>query len=303
MQEPQDQGGSLLRPALTRSEHRAKLVLDEIFERSGFVVLPNQKLSTIIHQRPPGISWQQWDYATRAQFDFVVCDADRYMPEFAVELDDPTHRRPEARERDEKKNAVCEAAGLELLRIESSALYPGPHGRRIVEYLIDARSFMNTVAEMQEQGTLPDDEPFDYRNAIGRHPDGRMGFINDLSNVARLDAIQAHEAGRAAQSVISGVQINWKEGWAEGWGWLRIRDDLYIFERIQVRAYRFYCGIGSGDLAQDLAAAAVGEKLKLLNTEEPVLCRREDLQRAFAKVQQRQDEINMPYLLDHVSFG
>lgn len=57
------------------------------------------------------------------------------------------------------KDAVCEAAGLELLRIESSALRPGPHGRRILEYLIDARGFMNTVYEQQEQGYLPWDEP------------------------------------------------------------------------------------------------------------------------------------------------
>jgi hypothetical protein len=286
---------------LTKSEHQAKLVLDEIFEHSGSVVLPNQKLSQIIHRRPPGITYQ-WQYATRAQLDFVVCDEKTYMPDFAVELDDPTHRKPEAQQRDRMKDTVCEAANLELLRIESSALHPGPHGRRLIEYLIDARSFMNAVTEQQEAGNLPWDEPFDYRNAIGTLPDGRTGFVNDLGTVARIAAIEAREEGRTASPTIQGLRLYWRDGWAEGWGWLRIKDDLYIFERIQVRQYRFYCGIGAGDLAEDLAVAAVGEKLKLLSNDQPILWRLSDIRRLFAKVQQRRSDLKHPYMIDHIKF-
>jgi very-short-patch-repair endonuclease len=278
------------------------LVLDEIFERSGFVVLPNQKLSQIIYRRPPDITNEQWSYATRAQFDFVVCNATTYMPDFAVELDDPTHRKPEAQRRDRMKDALCEAAGLELLRIESSALYPGPHGRRILEYLVDARSFMQAVWEQQEAGLLPQDEPFDYRNAIGRLPNGRLGFINDLGTLARLAAIDAHDKKLVASPIIQGLSLYWKDGWAEGWGWLHLKDDLYFFERVQVREYRFYCGIGAGDLAQDLAAAAVGEKLRLLGSDEPILSRWSEIKRAFERVKERRVELDDHFLIDHTSF-
>lgn len=60
-----------LRPVFTPSEHRALLALREIFEHSGYVVWPNQKLSQIIHRRPDGVTAGQWSYATRAQLDFI----------------------------------------------------------------------------------------------------------------------------------------------------------------------------------------------------------------------------------------
>ncbi|HEX3956385.1 MAG TPA: DUF2726 domain-containing protein [Trebonia sp.] len=46
--------------------------------------------------RPPAVSGEQWSHAKRAHFDFVVCDAGTYIPDFAVELDDASHRRPDA---------------------------------------------------------------------------------------------------------------------------------------------------------------------------------------------------------------
>lgn len=52
-----------------------------------------------------------------------------------------------------------------------------------------------------------------------------------------------------------------------------------------------------------LAAAAVGEKLTLLGTEEPILCSLAEMRREFAKVQRRRSELDHPYLIDHISFG
>ena len=50
----------------------------------------------------------------------------------------------------------------------------------------------------------------------------------------------------------------WKDGWAEAWAWLQVREDFYLLERARLRAYHFHCGIGPGNLAEDLALAAVG---------------------------------------------
>lgn len=88
--------------------------------------------------------------------------------EMAIELDDPTHLTADGRRRDRMKDAVCEAAGFELLRIESSALRPGPRGRRLVEYLIDARAYCQDYAEAQEAGHVPFDEPAMYSGVIDR---------------------------------------------------------------------------------------------------------------------------------------
>jgi hypothetical protein len=51
----------------------------------------------------------------------VVCGADTHIPGCAVELDDASHRRPDARRRERMKDEVCRAVGFGLLRIGSRA--------------------------------------------------------------------------------------------------------------------------------------------------------------------------------------
>ncbi|WP_416211480.1 DUF2726 domain-containing protein [Frankia sp. Cas3] len=140
------------KPLLTASERRAEWLLTSIVEHHGARILPSVKLSQVIDQRPAGVTAEQWNYATRAHFDFVVCDAATSVPDFAVELDDPTHDRPDRQRHDRMKEAICEAAGLELLRIESSAFAPGPRGRRLVEYLIEARAYCKAFYQAQKTG-------------------------------------------------------------------------------------------------------------------------------------------------------
>src|SRR2546421_11601465 len=112
----EDKQPSWRKPILTASEWNAKLVLDEVFQHGSYVVFPGFKLSTIIGEPPKGFSWQspEWNYATRAHFDFVVCHTETCVPEFAIELDDPTHwRNPEVQRRDRMKNVLCKVAGFE----------------------------------------------------------------------------------------------------------------------------------------------------------------------------------------------
>ena len=154
-------------PLLTAAERRAKAVLDEVFAHKGSLIFPGVKLSQVIRRRPPAVSGEQWSYATRAHFDFAVCDAGTYIPDFAVELDNASHRRPDAWRRDRMKDAVCEAAGFDLLRIDSRALDRGPGGRRLVEYLIDAREYSRAFGEAHPQPLLAQTT---LGSAFLRHP-------------------------------------------------------------------------------------------------------------------------------------
>lgn len=69
-----------------------------------------------------------WDYAWKSHFDFVVHAplGDRYQthPLFAVEFDGPTHESHEVRQRDYRKNRLCVASGLPLVRIDDAFLRP-----------------------------------------------------------------------------------------------------------------------------------------------------------------------------------
>jgi hypothetical protein len=293
--------GPWLRPILSPSEHEARTARGEIFERGGSVVQPDVKLSQIARRRPPGITGHQWSSAIRTRFDFVVCDAVSYAPAFVVEFVDPAGRTAEAQRGDRMTDAVCEAIGLELLRVESSALRPDANGRRFVEYVIDARTFQDTATDPADPDPAAD-EPVSYRDIIGRLPDGRSGFVNDLGAVARAAAVDAYASRQLADPIIRGLHVCWKDGPAEGWGWLEVHPGGYIFERVRIWQHRFSCGIDPGKLAEDLAAAAIGERLKQRGATEPVLRDKEQLGRELADLRERRDEMENGFAFEYVSF-
>lgn len=303
----EDQQPSWRRPALSDSEWKAKLVLEEVFEHGKYVVLPGFKLSMVIHEPPKGFSRQspEWKYATRAHFDFVVCHTETHLPEFAVELDDSTHwKDPGVQGRDRMKNALCEAAGFELLRIESSALSISNRtgNRRLIEYLIDAWDLGRAFQEHQEKGLIPEDEIYDYRNTIELNPEtGRGEFVHDLAQPATSLAIKLYNERTIKGYFIDRIHFYWRNGWAEGWAWLQYNDELYFFETYRVRSYHFHCGMAPGDLAEDLAAAAIGEKLKQIHPK-MLLHRRVTLERKFKSLQARCNEFEEPLLFDHMQF-
>ena len=55
--------------------------------------------------------------------DFVVCDVATLRPLVAIELDEPSHGRPERQTRDDDVRAVLAAAGLPLLGVLTSPSY------------------------------------------------------------------------------------------------------------------------------------------------------------------------------------
>lgn len=293
--------GRWLRPVLTSSEHADRLTRGEVFERAGRVVQPDRRLSQIVHRRPPGITAHQWSSAIRTRLDFVVCDPGSYAPDFAVALTEPVGRAPDAERGERMTRTVCEALGLRLLRIESSAPRPGSYGRRIIEYVIDARAFLAAVSDPEPAGPLTD-EPLNYRDIVGRLPDGRSGFVNDLGAVARVAAVDAYVSRRLADPIIRGLHVRWRNGPAEGWAWVEVRDGHYLFERTRIWQVRFTCGVEPGQFAEDLAVAGIGERLKTLDVAEPVLHDREDLGRELDQLRLRRGDLEHAFAYDHISF-
>src|SRR6266699_2716312 len=111
------------------------------------------------------------------------------------------------RRRDRIKDALCEAANFELLRIDSRALNRGPRGQRLVEYLIEARDYMRAFGDAQERGHVPFDEIGDFRLIL--EPGG---FVNDLAAPARLQARRMLQVGRVQGHMIDSIHF-WLEEW------------------------------------------------------------------------------------------
>ncbi|MFI5840327.1 hypothetical protein ACIA8K_11540 [Catenuloplanes sp. NPDC051500] len=257
---------------------------DQSFERGRRVVQPDRRISQLVQRRPEGVSPHQWNTALRARADFVVLDAGSRLPDFAVEFADPAEASTSERP-DRMVAVVCAAVGLEWLRIASPILGATAQARRIVEYLIDARAFHDATTF---DGT-------GFRDIIGRLPDGRDGFVNDLSILARAAAVDAYISRDLVDPIIRGLHVSGPGAIAEGWAWVELPEGRHLLERVRVSSYGFECGVDAGRIAEDLAALAIGERLKRLEIAAPVWLSRDDLVRAYDRLQVRHPGLNTPF--------
>jgi len=305
----------LLRVVVPPEQRAEQWARGELFERSGFLVQTDRRLSQLAHARPPGVTTHQWNRAIRTRFHFVVFDREDGLPRLGVRFDDPHEQGGDAERTIRLTHTVCETIGLPIVRIESPALRPHTQGRKIVEYLLDARAF--------HDATWPKDGPGDagagwtgvgeeavevdplpgFRDIVGRLPDGRSGFVNDLGAVARSAAVDAYVARQLCDPILRGLHVEWASGVAEGWAWLDVREGWCLFERVRLWLRDFPCGLEPGRLAEDLAAMAIGERLKTLVTTEPVLHDKARLAADLERIRARRDEMSTPFAFDHVSFA
>jgi hypothetical protein len=222
--------------------------------RAGSHVHTGRRLGPVIGRKPTGVTAGQWNAAGAVVLDYLVTDPDTGRPEFALLFTTEDANPRVAR----MTTAVCDAAGLPLLRITSATLTAADHGDQILGYILDARAF----------GAH---DGMGYRDIVGRLPDGRTGPVNDLSSVARAAAVDAYAARQLFDPIIRGIRVRWAGGPAEGWAWLQLREGGYVFERVLLAEHRTTSGVPADRLAEDLAGAAIGQRLKLRHSAEPEL--------------------------------
>jgi hypothetical protein len=269
-----------------------------LLTRAGHRVYPAHRLSDLVQGRPPGVTGSQWTSASRAGFDFVVCVAETGRPAFAVQIA-PVAPPGSAQQRAERlKEAVTAAAGLPVLRIGSPTLNAAEHGRRLVEYVLDARRYAAGAAG----STGNDDEPppVGFRDILGRLPDGRTGPVNDLGALARAAVVEAYIGRRLADPIVRGLHVRWADGPAEGWSWVQVRPDACLVERVSVGEHRFSCGLDPARLAEDLATVALGERLRALEFAEVGLLPRADLTAEIVALRERRHDLVDGFAYDHL---
>lgn len=69
----------------------------------------------------------------RKHVDFVLCATTSFAPVLAIELDDRSHERWDARQRDAVKDAALQAAGLPILRVEVTERYAPAELRELID--------------------------------------------------------------------------------------------------------------------------------------------------------------------------
>ncbi|MFU8851235.1 hypothetical protein ACNAW0_09670 [Micromonospora sp. SL1-18] len=262
--------------------------------RAGHVGYASRRLGELVQGRPPGITGHQWSSALRETFDQVVCVAGSGRPVFAVQLAPPASAGSAGRRTERMTSVVCAAVGLPLLRVESAALRGAEHARCLVEYVIDARSYA-AAGSGSETG-----HAVGFREIVGRLPDGRSGPVNDLGALTRVAAVEAYVERRLVDPIVRGLHVQWTGGPAEGWSWLEVRPGRCLVERVDLFVQRFSCGVDPGQLAEDLAAVAVGERLRDLDAVEPSLVDRDELRDRVRRLAARRDEFDGGFAFDHL---
>ncbi|WBB69006.1 DUF2726 domain-containing protein [Micromonospora sp. WMMD812] len=271
-----------------------------VLTRAGHRVHAGHRLGELVQGRPPGITGHQWSTASREGFDLVVCSADTGRPLVAVEIGPAAPAGSAAQRAERMKSAVSAAVGLPVLRVESPTLRAADHGRRIVEYVLDARGYAAAAGEASEPGDPEEPGPVAFREILGRLPDGRTGHVNDLGALARAAAVEAYVSRRLVDPIVRGLHVRWAGGPAEGWSWVEVRPGRCLVERVSVWEHRFSCGIDPARLAEDLAAVAVGERLRDPEAVEPELVPRDALRAEIVELSARRDDLVGGFAFDHL---
>lgn len=67
---------------------------------------------------------QKWqNKMAQKSVDFIICDSNTLKPKVVIELDEPSHARPDRQARDDEVERILKAAGLPVVRVLTSRAY------------------------------------------------------------------------------------------------------------------------------------------------------------------------------------
>lgn len=236
--------------------------LAEVAERLGYRVFPKLRIADALDINPSGLSDEQFHYALSAHFDFVVGEADTSRSLFAVEFDGRQHDTSrDVAARDRLKDEICAKLELPLLRIDTDFLKQVDRFT-IVGYLIEVHGLAEAFYEQQRAGYIAWDDDFDYWCAVGLE-NGRVVQPYDLAAPAKRLIAAMHTAGEIDDWTYSHATRFAPAPETKrhvAYVWLKARDDEWLFASAAIRTFDFP-GIGAWDIAEQLAARALHQRL------------------------------------------
>lgn len=92
--------------------------------KEDYYVLAKVRLADVVKVRPGTKEYiKHFSKIQSKHLDFVVVDINSFEPLLAIELDDPSHLRDTAKERDAIKDEILHAANIPILRIKTERKY------------------------------------------------------------------------------------------------------------------------------------------------------------------------------------
>lgn len=253
-----------VRPLLVNdNEKYIDQALRESAEGYGYRVSPKVRVADVLAIDRSGLTNEEFSYALRSHFDWVVSDRETLLPEFAVEFDGDSHRSDEVRRRDALKDSICEKLEFPLLRIYRYAFRPALNDT-VLGYLVDAWVGYKGFNEAQEAGYIPEDEiymPWARVDAI----DETTGLImfHDLAGPARRLVYRLGRAGllryQVPWSATRSHAVDDREQ-SEAYAWVETADSKLVIGHVRIRNFSFPAVLPF-ELAEDLAHMDLGDRL------------------------------------------
>lgn len=103
---------------LTNEEYKFYLVLKQITNEQRNLICPKVGLKDIANVTDKDNYMKWFGKISQKHVDFIICDENLKVL-YAIELDDPSHNTPKAKEKDKFKNEFFEKINIPLIRIET----------------------------------------------------------------------------------------------------------------------------------------------------------------------------------------
>jgi Protein of unknown function (DUF2726) len=247
-------------------EEATDSALRQVTSLWGARVCPKVRLADALAIEYSGLSDDEYSYALKAHFDFVVTRAKQKgtseIVAFAVEFDGPKHdRHPDQILRDHSKNAICDKLGMPLLRIDGG--YLNQVGRyTLLGWLAHWWFLWEWFCKAQAQGVIPEDEMFDYSGFFVRTPENRRvvrpydPFEPYYTAVERL---RIPRRGSINHPLLTGYED--ADGYVVGCASVALPDGGRIVGKRRCRGFHF-APVATWDLAQELAVVDAAEQIK-----------------------------------------
>jgi hypothetical protein len=248
----------LLKKIVNSDEEVAYRELQSLAREYGYNVHLKVRLADVLSIDGSGVSEALYSYALKSHFDFVVCD-EHHDPAFVVEFDGPSHHDSKQRDRDYKKNALCERFELPLLRINTNHLIRRYNRASLLRWIISAWELQKSFYEAQERGQIPADEDFDP--IFLWHPGKTMEEIHPhrIALKSRLRIEELHKRGRLRAGHTCQLTFRDDNDNYHGIEWIDVGEGKVVAVESAMREQLF--PIYLGDLFCELMTVLLYEKL------------------------------------------
>lgn len=248
----------MLKKILNYHEEKTHILLKKPCEKYRAHVFAKVRVADVFEIQRSGISDEQYGFALRAHFDFVITDSIK-TPQFVVEFNGPHHKERAQARRDRIKEDLTKRFKLPLLRINANYLTDRYRGMDLLTWAVEYWFLSNIIYEQQEHGNLPQDEPIDPTWFLYL-PDRAGSFPMWLSMEPRQKIKKLYEGGEILDPIPSIIVGTDTAGDYRGVSFIRIDDEVGTYVLSAMRNQSF--PIIESELLEEILAFEIYEKLK-----------------------------------------